>query len=269
MKEPEAARSVEPPKPFREFANKYPAVVAAYEQFGEAVRKAGPLSAREVALAKLAISIGARMQGSAHAHARKAIAQGIDAARMAGARVINLSLGGSSPGSQLMSAMQRAVGAGIILVISAGNDGEDPVKGTNADPFALVPAQNFPGQVIIAGSVGVADGSGTNLNQLSSFSNQAGQGQNWYLAALGYRVRTIDNTGTGYLYSGTSFSAPIISGAVALMAQAFPNLTAREIVEILFTTADDLGAAGDDPVYGQGRLNIARAFQPIGSPLAI
>jgi alkylhydroperoxidase/carboxymuconolactone decarboxylase family protein YurZ len=79
MKEPEAARSVEPPKPFREFANKYPAVVAAYEQFGEAVRMAGPLSAREVALAKLAISIGARMQGSAHAHARKAIAQGIDA----------------------------------------------------------------------------------------------------------------------------------------------------------------------------------------------
>lgn len=194
-----------------------------------------------------------------------AIAQGVDAARLAGARVINLSLGGSAPGSQLLSAMQRAVNAGIILVISAGNDGEDPLKGANADPFALVPAQTFPGQVIIAGSVGVASGGSTDLNQLSDFSNRAGRGQNWYLTALGYRVRTIDQTGTGFLYSGTSFSAPIITGAVALMAQAFPNLSARDIVDILFRTADDLGAAGDDAVYGQGRLNIARAFQPVGT----
>jgi hypothetical protein len=194
-----------------------------------------------------------------------AIAQGIDAARFAGARVINMSLGGSAPSSTLMSAMQRAVNAGIILVISAGNDGQDPLKGGNADPFALVPAQNFPGQVIIAGSVGSDDGvGGTNLNMLSDFSNRAGQGQNWYLGALGYRVRTIDNTGTGFLYSGTSFSAPIITGAVALVAQAFPNLSPAEIVDLLFRTADDLGSAGDDSIYGQGRLNITRAFQPVG-----
>jgi hypothetical protein len=194
-----------------------------------------------------------------------AIAAGVNAARQAGAKVINLSLGGSAPGGQLMSAMQSAVNAGIILVISAGNDGEDPVKGASADPFALVPAQNFPGQVIIAGSVGVAMGSTTDISQLSVFSNRAGQGQNWYLTALGYRVRTIDQTGTGFLYSGTSFSAPIITGAVALLAQAFPNLSGREIVDILFRSADDLGAAGDDAVYGQGRLNIARAFQPVGT----
>ncbi|MGH6783572.1 MAG: S8 family peptidase, partial [Sphingomicrobium sp.] len=195
-----------------------------------------------------------------------AIAHGVDDARLAGAKVINLSLGGSQPGNTLMQAMQRAVNAGIILVISAGNDGEDPTKGGNADPFALIPAQTFPGQVIIAGSVGVDNGAGgTNLDQLSVFSNRAGQGQNWYLAALGYRVRTIDHTGAGFLYSGTSFSAPVITGAVALMAQAFPNLTAAQIVDVLFRTADDLGAAGDDTVFGQGRLNITRAFQPVGT----
>jgi alkylhydroperoxidase/carboxymuconolactone decarboxylase family protein YurZ len=55
-------------------------VVEAYDRLGEQVRSAGPLSAREVALVKLGISIGARMAGAAHAHARKALAQGIESA---------------------------------------------------------------------------------------------------------------------------------------------------------------------------------------------
>lgn len=195
-----------------------------------------------------------------------AIASGIDAARQAGARVINLSLGGSQPGSALLSAMQRAVNAGIVLVISAGNDGEDPSKGTNPDSFALTPAQRFPGQVIIAGSIGDDNGSGgTNTNVISSFSNRAGTGAQYYLMALGYMDRAPDQTGKQYLWSGTSFSAPTISGAVALMAQAFPNLTGKQIVSLLFQSADDLGAAGVDTTYGHGRLNLAKAFEPKGT----
>jgi hypothetical protein len=42
-------------------------------------------------------------------------------------------------------------------------------------------------------------------------------------------------------------------------------MTSAQIVDLLFSTADDLGAAGDDPIYGQGRLNITRAFQPVGT----
>lgn len=186
------------------------------------------------------------------------IAAGMNAAVAAGVKVINMSLGGSQPSGQLLSAMQNAVNHGVILVISAGNDGTDPTKGTNSDPFALIPAQTFPGQVIIAGAL---NGSGS----IASFSNRAGSGANWTLMALGSGVRTINQNGQLSLWSGTSFSAPIISGAVALMAQAFPNLTAKEIVDILFSTADDLGAAGTDTTYGHGRLNIQRAFQPIGT----
>jgi hypothetical protein len=190
-----------------------------------------------------------------------AIAAGIDAARLAGARVINMSLGGDPPGNLLLAAMQRATNAGIVLVISAGNDGADATKGVNPDPFALVPAQNLSGSVIIAGSVGGSP----DVNTISDFSNRAGAGAAWYLMALGYRDRAPDETGSQFLWSGTSFSAPTISGAVALMAQAFPNLTGKQIVSILFSSADDLGAAGVDSVYGHGRLNIQRAFQPIGT----
>jgi subtilisin family serine protease len=194
-----------------------------------------------------------------------AIAAGIDAARSAGAKVINVSLGGDPPGQSLLNAMSRAVNAGVVIVISAGNDGTDPAKGSNSDPFALVPAQNFPGSVIIAGSVGVSDGAGgTNASQISDFSNRAGTGAPFYLMALGYKDRAPDETGAQFLWSGTSFSAPTISGAVALMAQAFPNLTGKQIVSILFQSADDLGAAGVDSIYGHGRLNIQKAFSPIG-----
>jgi alkylhydroperoxidase/carboxymuconolactone decarboxylase family protein YurZ len=71
-----------PPKPFTQFASEHPDVAAAYERLGEAVRAAGPLSPREVALVKLALSIGARMEGAAHAHARKAVAAGIEPAAL-------------------------------------------------------------------------------------------------------------------------------------------------------------------------------------------
>lgn len=194
----------------------------------------------------------------------QAVSRGIDAARVAGARVVNLSLGGGAPGSNVIEAMRRAEQAGMILVISAGNDGETP-EGGNPDGFALVPAQQLR-NVIIAGSVGVDDGNGgTNLDQLSTFSNRAGAAADHYLTALGYRDRTINQTGAAYFYSGTSFSAPVISGAVALMAQAFPNLNGTQIIDILLRTADDLGVAGTDSTFGKGRLNIARAFQPIGT----
>jgi hypothetical protein len=194
-----------------------------------------------------------------------AVATGIDAARIAGARVINLSLGGEAPSADVLSAMERAVDAGILIVIGAGFAGDLP-EGANPDPFALIPAQKFPGKIIIAGSLGVNDGAGgIDLNAIAQFSNLAGTGMNYYLSALGYDVAAPDHTGQQYLWSAGNYSAPVISGAAALLAQAFPNLTGAEIADILFRSADDLGAVGADAVFGRGRLNIATAFQPLGA----
>jgi subtilisin family serine protease len=188
-----------------------------------------------------------------------AIAAGLDAARTGGARVVNISLGGDAPNARLLQAISNATAAGIVIVISAGNDGDQP-EGVNPDPFAggAAASAGARGLVIIAGSVGTGD-------QISSFSNRAGTGASTYLTAVGERVRAPDQSNTALLWSGTSFSAPQIAGAVALLAQAFPNLTGAQIVQLLYATARDVGAAGVDPVYGRGVLDLTRAFQPVGT----
>ncbi len=187
------------------------------------------------------------------------IARGVDLAITARARVINMSLGGSPPNSNLRAAIGRATAAGIIIVISAGNAGvTDPTNAVNPDLFAQIATDPISrGLVLIAGA--------TDSNKvLADFSNKAGNGSAFYLTALGVRVQANDETGTAYRWSGTSFSAPVVSGAVALLAQAFPSLTGAQIVDLLLRTTTDLGAAGTDAIYGRGELNIAKAFSPQG-----
>ncbi len=189
------------------------------------------------------------------------IAAAVNYASSNGARVINLSLGGEGAGTALRNAVSAAVGRGALVVIAAGNDGL-----AEPDSFARILDQAGNGGVIIVGSVD-ADGS------ISSFSNRAGSQNVHYMAALGSRICCVydggevyvDGEGFSYLFQGTSFSAPQVSGAAALLAQAFPNLTGREIADILLRSAFDVGAAGTDAVYGRGILDIARAFQPIGT----
>ena len=67
------------PKPYQQMHQTYPELMKAYEAFGEATRNSGPLSAREAALVKLAISIGAGLEGAAHSHCRKATEAGCSA----------------------------------------------------------------------------------------------------------------------------------------------------------------------------------------------
>lgn len=182
------------------------------------------------------------------------IGRGIDAAVAAGARVVNLSLGGGFPSPPLVQAIGRATAAGVLVVVSAGNDGLD-----DPDDFAEVASNAAArGLVIVAGSIGTTDA-------ISSFSNRAGALANHYLTAVGEQIRAPGLNNEVFLWSGTSFSAPQISGAVALLAQAFPNLTGAQIVDILFASARDLGAPGVDPVYGRGAIDLTRAFQPIGA----
>ncbi len=201
-----------------------------------------------------------------------AIAAGIDRAVTNGAKVINLSLGGGSAGSNVRAAVSRAASAGVVVVVAAGNDADSKTPSSdpnNPDPFAVSLRGAGNGNVIIAGSV---NDSGT----MSAFSNRAGAEANWYLNALGERICCVYENGAikvtiqnGQQFvtvvSGTSFSAPQIAGAAALLIQAFPNLSAAQVVNLLLTSARDAGASGVDAVYGRGILDITRAFAPQGT----
>lgn len=197
--------------------------------------------------------IGSCASNDGCAHDDSVLAQGVDLARQSGARVINMSLGGSPASSALVAAIGRATAAGVIIVISAGNDGT-----ANPDPLAQVASTaQANGLVIIAGSHDAN-------NLISSFSDRAGSYGQYYLAALGRDVRAFDHTGGAFLFSGTSYAAPAVAGAVALLAQAFPNLSGTQIVDLLMTTATDAGTAGTDSIYGRGILDLTHAFQPQG-----
>lgn len=70
------------PKRFLQFTEEFKDVAEAYESLGNAVHAAGPLSTRERALVKLGISVGARLEGAAHSHARKAMSAGLKKAEL-------------------------------------------------------------------------------------------------------------------------------------------------------------------------------------------
>lgn len=190
-----------------------------------------------------------------------AVANGIDAATAAGAKVINLSIAGSES-SEIRAAVQRAVDAGVVIVIGAGNSGPRP------SDLAMQLALTAPSQVIIVGGLGVSNPDGTiNYDVPSIYTTPAGSSSASFLTAPGWLNSATYFKVDGGIdkLSGTSFAAPVVTGAIALLAQAFPMLTPEQMVLILYKTADDLGAPGIDPTFGQGRLNIGRAFQPIGT----
>jgi len=66
-----------PPKAYQEFTARFPGLAEGWERLGSASRSAGPLDERDVALVKLAISIGSGQTGPVHSAARKALAAGV------------------------------------------------------------------------------------------------------------------------------------------------------------------------------------------------
>jgi len=181
---------------------------------------------------------------------------GINYAVSNGAKVINLSIS-STATSNTTTAITNATNAGLLVVAGAGNAGA-----ANPDSLAMTATDsNVAGKMLVVGSVD------TSTNTISSFSDRAGSAANYFLVAPGEGIDTASNTGnTAYTtQNGTSFAAPEVSAAAALLWQKWPTLTNAKIASILLSSATDLGPAGVDSTYGHGLLNLQEAIKPLGT----
>jgi hypothetical protein len=167
------------------------------------------------------------------------VAQAIVAAADAGAKIINISLGGYATNATLDAAIGYATARGALLVAAAGNDQAAQLTWPAADPRVI--------------SVGAVDAVG----QQVTFSNS---GPQLSLTAPGYGVQTAWLSGQRALVDGTSVSAPLVSGALAAVLSQNPLLTPQQAAQLLLQTASDAGAPGDDPDFGHGILNVGAAL---------
>ncbi|HEY1096795.1 MAG TPA: S8 family serine peptidase, partial [Alphaproteobacteria bacterium] len=155
------------------------------------------------------------------------------------ADIINFSCSGCAT----LADLQYIAGAGVLMTSAAGNtdfapepDAGSPAAYANQLDFSLIAV------------TGVHD----LLGYISNYGyNSCGAQKEYCMAA--------------YSTEGTSFAAPQIAGAAALVKEGWGYLTTRQVSQILLNSADDIGAPGVDAVYGHGILDMKAAMEPIGA----
>ena len=186
-----------------------------------------------------------------------------------GVRIMNNSWGGlywNNPAATAPIAAEYRpfiIDHGGLVVFSAGNSGFDDPSDTSALPSQAGTGGSRPAADLERGWLAVVALAAGNPSGLAGYSNACGVAMRYCLAAPG----TVVVTGTDdppdapeYWYgSGTSFAAPIVSGAAALVWEAFPWFDNDLVRQTLLGTATDIGQPGVDDVFGYGRLDIARA----------
>ena len=171
-------------------------------------------------------------------------------------RVVSNSWGGGQGTVQSekprWTAVQTWRDLGIVPVFAAGNSG--PSQGTMSVPGG------YPHSFAI-GATNKDDG-------IASFSSRGPIKWEGFgslikpdISAPGVDVYSAKHTGGYTAMSGTSMATPHVAGVVALMLQANPDLTVDRIESILTETSLDLGAAGKDNVFGEGRMDAYRAVE--------
>jgi membrane-anchored mycosin MYCP len=162
-----------------------------------------------------------------------------------GAKVINISLGSTSPEwpQSWDAAFLYAEQKDVVIVAAAGNR-----VGGNVQVGA--PA-TIPGVLTVAG----LDRSGNASTDSSS------QGISIGVAAPAEKLAGGLPGGSYAEWAGTSGATPIVSGVAALIRSKWPQMSAEQVINRIVSTAKDAGAPGKDPLYGFGVLNAEAALK--------
>jgi thermitase len=169
------------------------------------------------------------------------VASGIIFAADQGAKIINLSLGGSSSSRTMQEAIKYAQARGVIVVAAAGN---------NSNDSPVYPAA-YPGVIAV-----------TATNQEDTLAPFSSYGDHVYISAPGVSIVSTYNSGGYVTLSGTSMAAPAVSGLIGL-ALSRGSTAASTVLDDLKATSDKIGAYAYDQngwnrYYGYGRINAAK-----------
>jgi subtilisin family serine protease len=165
------------------------------------------------------------------------VAKGVRWAVDKGARVINLSLGGSGSSPALAAALDYAFAKDVVVVACTGNASASSSTGVwypAREPGVLaVAGMERDGDVLWSGSI-----TGKETVVTAPATELVGARPSGY-----WRVQ------------GTSFAAPMVAGTAALIRSRWPTMPAGEVVNRIIRTAEDRGPAGRDTMYGFGLVN--------------
>ncbi len=160
-------------------------------------------------------------------------------------QVVNASwdIAGSGCDLEFEQDLRHLRAAGVLPVFAAGNDTHDASPANNPSAFAV-------GAVDDAGRLAAGSGRGPSACGASLYPD---------VVAPGVDVTTTDLFGLSVTQSGTSVAAPYVSGALALLLDRFPGLSAERQAAAIESGAQDLGAPGPDRLFGHGRLDVGAA----------
>ncbi|WP_078551580.1 S8 family peptidase [Bacillus alkalicellulosilyticus] len=160
---------------------------------------------------------------------------GIDWSISNGMDIINLSLGTTTDSPSLKAAVDKAYQHGILVVASAGNDGE------GVDTVA------YPAKYSSAIAVAATD----SMDERGSFSST---GSAVEVAAPGVMVLSTYLNNRYVYMDGTSMAAPYVAGNLALLKERYPTLSNKELRALLINSTVDLGPVGRDHFFGYGLI---------------
>ena len=206
-----------------------------------------------------------------------------------GARVINMSLGGlrdpGDPDNDAFSPLEAAAvgyahGKGVVVVAAVGNSAEPPPRSW---PFASYPAA-LPH--VLGVSALARDGSVPAFSNRDKIYNDISAPGDEILSTLPLALTAKERDCAEQGYSscgsddyrqgeGTSFAAPQVSAAAAVILGLRPKLRPEQVTALLTRTARDVSAAtgcpacplGRDALSGWGRLDVNAALRALGGPL--
>ena len=165
------------------------------------------------------------------------LAEGIIAAADAGSQLLNISMGSYGNSAIVRDAISYAQEQGALIIASAGNEGLD--------------APAYPASYEGVISVGAVDANSSSMN----FSNSGST-----LNAPGYQINaaSIEADQPYTLFTGTSASAPIVTGAIAATATQL-GISPAQAYDVVYANLNEAGAPGNDPAYGEGIVHVGRA----------